>query len=127
MSNSKIDIKVHTSNLRIARKKRGYTQTDVAEALGVSTATYSNIERGLRHVKKDEFVALGAALQVPCESLRHSSYRLSTANLKYYAEKEKGDTPSEIKTPRRESIVRRIVNKFKSFIMTNEQQKSFWT
>lgn len=53
------------NNLQLARMLKGYTQKEVAELIGVSTANYSKIESGISGLKldlKDKFVE---ALKLP--------------------------------------------------------------
>jgi transcriptional regulator with XRE-family HTH domain len=35
-----------SENLKVLRKKNGYTQQDIAEFLGIDTTSYGRIERG---------------------------------------------------------------------------------
>lgn len=47
-----------------ARKKRGLTQVEVAEKVGISSNTYSRIERGVQKPELDNAVKIGKALNV---------------------------------------------------------------
>lgn len=47
-----------------ARKKRGLTQVEVAEKVGISSNTYSRIERGVQKPELDNAVKIGKALSI---------------------------------------------------------------
>lgn len=55
-------ISAHALWLRAVRKDRGLTQSDVADALGVSQATISNAERGHRDLSPGVAHRLAAKL-----------------------------------------------------------------
>ena len=52
-----------------ARRQRGWTQTDLAEAAGISRVTVSKIERGATDVGYVRLVRLARALGVPASVL----------------------------------------------------------
>lgn len=56
-------------NLRAARKGAGMTQKDVAQALGVSRSTISEIENGRRQLKVIELYQLSHLYHIAPETL----------------------------------------------------------
>lgn len=51
--------------LRSARKAKGWTQPDLAEATGISQPEISKFERGQRRIYADDLALMAAALEVP--------------------------------------------------------------
>lgn len=47
-----------------ARKKRDLTQTEVADKVGISSNTYSRIERGVQKPELDNAVKIGKVLNI---------------------------------------------------------------
>ena len=56
-------------NLRVIREDRDLLQKDVANALGISRATYSNYEAGLRHPDPDMLKKLADIYAVSIDEL----------------------------------------------------------
>lgn len=56
-------------NVRAARKRRGWTQEDLAGETGLAVVQISRIERGVREVRLTTLVKLLRALGVPPEEL----------------------------------------------------------
>ena len=50
--------------IRIKRKEKGLTQTDVADAVGICMQHYSRIERGIYIPSLQTFIALGHFLGI---------------------------------------------------------------
>jgi UDP-N-acetylglucosamine 1-carboxyvinyltransferase len=57
------------ANVRAERARLGWTQQQLADLLGTSQTTVSQVERGRRALDLDDVLALCAALQVPAQSL----------------------------------------------------------
>lgn len=55
--------------LAVARKARGLTQREVADAIGVTTSAYADIERGRRRVTRARREAVAAVLGVDVEAV----------------------------------------------------------
>lgn len=60
---------MNAENLRMARKRRGKTQKEVADLLGVGQSTYKNYECGIREPNGDTIVALSDILRVSTDYL----------------------------------------------------------
>lgn len=56
-------------NLKRLRQARGITQADLAEAVGYSRTSITNIEKGLQQPDLFRLVDLGHALRVPLDDL----------------------------------------------------------
>jgi transcriptional regulator with XRE-family HTH domain len=54
---------------RTARKARGWSQADAAEAIGISSEFYARIERGQTMPSTPTLVAMGHALDVSLDTL----------------------------------------------------------
>jgi len=63
----------HTSNIEKARSLRGYSQEQVARALGVSRPTYVNIESGKKELTINQAKALSAMLCIGLEDILGTS------------------------------------------------------
>lgn len=59
----------YNTEFRIARLRAGVTQTELAEKIGVSTASISHWETGRHSPKSGDIVKLADALNVPAESI----------------------------------------------------------
>lgn len=57
------------ANMRKVREAAGLRQEDVAAMLNISLTHYSNLERGMRHVKIDLIAQFCTALNIPVESI----------------------------------------------------------
>lgn len=55
--------------IRHYRRARGMSQTDLADALGLSAAHVGHIERGSRHASLETVVAISSKLGVPLDVL----------------------------------------------------------
>ena len=64
------DIAKRIRNLRI---RRGLTQSQVAEALGISQSHYGNVERGDRHLFLEHFIAICNLFACDANSLLQDS------------------------------------------------------
>lgn len=60
---------MNAENLRMARKRSGKTQKEVADLLGVGQSTYKNYECGIREPNGDTIVALSDILRVSTDYL----------------------------------------------------------
>lgn len=58
------DLKRIGENLRIYRKQQGLTQFDVAEAAGLSSRAYTDIERGTANTRIETFIKICNVLNV---------------------------------------------------------------
>ncbi len=70
-------------NIQRLRKKRGYTQEQFAERLGISTNYYSSLERGQYNIKLELLVAIlneldCSADEVFCDVVKKSSNAKAT-------------------------------------------------
>lgn len=61
--------KIIGRNIRNARKEKGMTQADMAEALGVSTAYVGKLERAERSINLDKLTALVPILDVSIDQM----------------------------------------------------------
>ena len=52
-----------------ARVRLGWTQAEVADRIGISTAYYGKIERGVIKPNIDRLAEISQALRIPCDSL----------------------------------------------------------
>lgn len=59
----------YNTEFRIARLRAGVTQTELAEKIGVSTASISHWETGRHSPKSGDIAKLADALNVPAESI----------------------------------------------------------
>lgn len=59
----------YPTHLRLVRLKKSMSQEQIAEAIGVSLATYGGIERGKRHVYQDRAEKLSKYLHLPVSKL----------------------------------------------------------
>lgn len=59
----------YNTEFRILRLRAGVTQTELAEKIGVSTASISHWETGRHSPKSGDIVKLADALNVPAESI----------------------------------------------------------
>lgn len=57
------------SKMFAARKRLGLTQTDVAEAAGISDRTYADIERGTVNMRVETILKICSALKVDPDDL----------------------------------------------------------
>lgn len=55
--------------LRLQRKRRGQTQQEIADALGIARASYANIESGRQRVPVDLLWRVAVTLSIPMEKL----------------------------------------------------------
>jgi len=53
------------ANVRAARRRRDWTQEDLAHATGLAAVQVSRIERGVREIRLTTLVRLLKALEVP--------------------------------------------------------------
>lgn len=51
------------------RKKRGYTQEQIAKTLGIDRTSYNNLERGKTNLRADDFIKLINYLDIPITAL----------------------------------------------------------
>jgi transcriptional regulator with XRE-family HTH domain len=58
-----------SENLKVLRKKNGYTQQDIAEFLGIDTTSYGRIERGVRNLSADRLALLAKFYKVSVNSV----------------------------------------------------------
>jgi len=65
----RLEVQMNPTKLRLARIKKGLTQTDVAKTLGLTYATYGAIEAGRRAVKNDRANKITGLLGV---ALKHA-------------------------------------------------------
>lgn len=73
------DFHIIGNHLLTARKRLGMTQTEVAEASGLSDRTYADIERGTVNMRTETFLRICSALHVtPDEILTETSSSLDT-------------------------------------------------
>lgn len=56
-------------NLKAYREKRGMSQTDIANLLGITRASFSAIERGVREGKQIFWESLQRELDIPSEQM----------------------------------------------------------
>lgn len=63
--------------LRNFRKKKGYSQDQMAKFISTDTSNYSRKERGEVKIHEDEWQKLAEALDVPIESIRESENKYS--------------------------------------------------
>lgn len=61
--------KVISRNIRRFRKSKGYTQTELAEAIGVDISTMSRYERNAREPSITQLQAIAEALEIPAALL----------------------------------------------------------
>lgn len=72
------DFKTIGNKLLIIRKKAGMTQSEVAEAAGLSDRTYADIERGTVNMRIETILRICKALQItPDYILTEENYTLS--------------------------------------------------
>ena len=72
------DFKAIGNKLLIFRKKTGMTQSEVAEAAGLSDRTYADIERGSVNMRIETILRICKALQItPDDILTEENYTLS--------------------------------------------------
>jgi transcriptional regulator with XRE-family HTH domain len=62
-------LKTFGRSVRSLRKRRGFSQEDLAEACGLSRNYISDIERGVRNPGLLVLVAMAKALKVPLQEL----------------------------------------------------------
>ena len=55
--------------LIVARRKKGYSQLNMAEELGIDESNYSRREKGLTKINIEEWVKLSQILSVPIENI----------------------------------------------------------
>ena len=55
--------------IKVYRKKRNYTQEDIAKELNMDRTTYNNIEKGKNNLKADDFIKLINYLKIPIMEL----------------------------------------------------------
>ena len=65
------------SNIKNERKKKGYTQKEIAESLGISLSGYRKIEQGKRRLKLDQAKQLSTILNVPLPTLMQTKLNSS--------------------------------------------------
>lgn len=63
--------------LKNFRKKKGYSQDQMAKFISTDTSNYSRKERGEVKIHEDEWQKLAEALDVPIESIRESENKYS--------------------------------------------------
>lgn len=68
-----VSFKVIGSNLRAARKSKGFTQAKLAEHLGISTLHYGRLERGDRPASLEQIASIADILSVSTLSLLSGS------------------------------------------------------
>ena len=71
-----IDVSVESTvgqNVAKFRSQRGMTQAELAEAIGVSVAFVSRVERGQKMMKVATLQAMARALHVSCDALLSSN------------------------------------------------------
>ena len=56
------------THIRVARKRMGYTQAELAERLDLSANFIAHLERGSRRPSLDTLIALSDLLQVPLDA-----------------------------------------------------------
>lgn len=72
------DFKAIGNKLLAIRKKTGMTQSEVAEAAGLSDRTYADIERGTVNMRIETILRICKALQItPDDILTEENYTLS--------------------------------------------------
>ncbi|MCH5267335.1 MAG: helix-turn-helix transcriptional regulator [Lachnospiraceae bacterium] len=72
------DFKAIGNKLLTIRKKTGMTQSEVAEAAGLSDRTYADIERGSVNMRIETILRICKALQItPDDILTEENYTLS--------------------------------------------------
>ena len=64
-------------SLRDLRTAKGYSQCDIAKALGVSQGYYSKVENGTKKPNIDVLFALASLYGTSCEFIYHAFYRQS--------------------------------------------------
>jgi|LakMenEpi03Aug12_release.lakeMendotaPanAssembly.Ray.scaffolds.fasta_scaffold1310946_1 transcriptional regulator with XRE-family HTH domain len=62
-------------NIKQLREKKGLTQQQVADMIGVDVATYNRYERGKYKIGRTVQLALSVALGVPVEDIKKSKLR----------------------------------------------------
>ncbi len=60
---------MNTRELRAARARLGYSQSQVAKALGISTSSYSSKERGITEMSCAERIKCGQILELSFQQL----------------------------------------------------------
>ncbi len=71
------DFKAIGNKLFLVRKKAGMTQSEVAEAAGLSDRTYADIERGSVNMRIGTILRICSALQITPDSiLTEDNYKL---------------------------------------------------
>ena len=69
-----IDYKVIGAKIREERKKKGFTQEQLAHQINISTAYMGQIERGERNSSLDIIVDIANALEITVDYILESSY-----------------------------------------------------
>ena len=64
-----MDMKAVGRRIKMAREEKNLTQEDLASLVDISSTHISVIERGLKVVKLDTFVAIANALEVSADTL----------------------------------------------------------
>ncbi|MGB3183670.1 MAG: helix-turn-helix transcriptional regulator [Cyclobacteriaceae bacterium] len=59
-------------NMKLLRKRRGLTQQQMAQGIGISTAAYNNYESGKRQMPPEKVEELGGVLEVNAYDLQHT-------------------------------------------------------
>lgn len=81
-----------------ARKRLGLTQSDVADAAGLSDRTYADIERGSVNMRLETFLRICEALYVSPDDILQSRPEGATLRQEELIEKLNACTPQEQNT-----------------------------
>lgn len=85
--------------LKKARKAKGLTQDDVAQALGAKNTTISNWENGVSRPDVDTLVLLCRLYEIsPNDILEYYNDELSDAEQRYYLDPEAAEIAQEVQS-----------------------------
>ena len=103
-----MDMKAVGRRIKMAREEKNLTQEDLASLVNISSTHISVIERGLKVVKLDTFVAIANALEVSADTLLIDVVEHSVTGVA----NELSDTI--LKLPKKEQ--KRVINVIKAVI-----------
>jgi HTH-type transcriptional regulator/antitoxin HipB len=63
--------KTQSTPLRLARKRKGWSQSHAAQVVGIDQASWSRVERGQQQPRIELLLAISAALDIPMDAVLH--------------------------------------------------------
>lgn len=92
------DFRAVGNKLLAVRKRAGMTQSEVAEAAGLSDRTYADIERGTVNMRMETALKICGALKITPDLIFTEENRNPSANREELMERLNGCTPRQAET-----------------------------